>query len=394
MAKWSIVPGDLQVGRVGRTADRTAVSIRIQRLREGPAYSAALLLAPDEVRLRHVRRLLSGMPFICFLALDRDAARVSAERRIWRAPSGKAVLSLKEVLTLMRPEGRWAVERAPQRSITPSPLAADRVEREPDWLLPARVKPTEKRSLDLVGDWPWIRADHLGSLLGVERRRVSQLTAAWSGANSSRLIGSRANADSSSVTADWPCSRAAFAPFSWRNLRGRRTRQLLRHLTHTDAVHGFLASLANQGRSKGWRVTQLDPPHRASRYFRLDDRIYSVQPDAFGVLSCDGREQPFFLEWERRAIRPSTMARKLAPYLRYYSSKRPLEDHGASPLVLVAFDDLLAADHFLRVARAEQERTGVTLPLRVSDREALVEHGPLGSAWRTSDGRTAGSVID
>ncbi|MYF80932.1 MAG: hypothetical protein F4177_04020 [Chloroflexi bacterium] len=87
------------------------------------------------------------------------------------------------------------------------------------------------------------------------------------------------------------------------------------------------------------------------------------------------------------------MAAKLAPYLRYYSSKRPLEDHGAPPLVLVAFDDPLAADHFLRVAREEQLRTGVPLPLRVSDRTALSQRGPLGSAWRTADRTATGSVF-
>ena len=170
-------------------------------------------------------------------------------------------------------------------------------------------------------------------------------------------------------------------PLEWRNLHGRRTRQLLRNLTHTEAVHGFLAALVDQARSKGWRVTQLDPPHRASRYFRLDDRIYSVQPDAFGVLRRDGRNQPFFLEWERRAIRPSTMARRLAPYLRYYTNKRPVEDHGAIPLVLVAFEDELAADHFRRVALAEMRQFKVDLPLFVSDQVLLQRKGPLHPAW-------------
>ena len=394
----------LAVLRWGRTADRTAVSIRIRRLREGPAYSGALVLVPDEVRLRHARRLLRGAPFICFTALECDASRASSKARIWRVPSGAAQLSLREVLNHVGPEGRWAVEQAPQRSVAPSPLAADRVEREPDWLLPARLTPTEKRTLDLVGDWPWIPSDHLGSLLGVERRRVSQLTAGLERRElitAHRIEGQRrfvlsdrglallARRDRASVAAARKRWSAApldpDAPVGWRNLKGRRCRQLLRHLTHTEAVHGFLAALADQARSNGWTLTQVDPPHRASRYFRLDGRLYSVQPDAFGVLRSDGRDLPFLLEWERRAIRPSTMARKLAPYLRYYSTKRPLEDHGAPPLVLVAVEDPLAADHFLRVAGVEQERTGVTLPLRVSDREALAEHGPLGSAWRTAE---------
>jgi len=66
--------------------------------------------------------------------------------------------------------------------------------------------------------------------------------------------------------------------------------------------------------------------------------LRSVQPDAFGILRRGERTWPFFLEWERRAVRPVTTAARLAPYLRYYSSERPLEDHGAWPSVLVVFE--------------------------------------------------------
>ena len=44
-----------------------------------------------------------------------------------------------------------------------------------------------------------------------------------------------------------------------------------------------------------------------------------------------------------RAVRPVTMAARLGPYLRYYSSHRPTDDHGAQPMVLIVFDDELAA---------------------------------------------------
>ncbi|MDE2893756.1 MAG: replication-relaxation family protein [Chloroflexota bacterium] len=396
----------------GRTADRTAVSIRMRRLREGAPYSGALLLVPDEVRFRQARRLIRGMPFICFIALERDAASGSAEARIWRAPSGAAVVSLSEVLNNIRTEGQWAVERAPERNVAPRPLAAETGTREPDWMLPARLKPAEKRTLDLVGDWPWINADHLGSLLGVARRRVSQLTADLERRElltARRIEGKRrfvlsdrglallAHRDRASVGAArkrWSASPLdPDAPVGWRNLRGGRTRQLLRNLIHTESVHGFLAALSEQARSAGRRVIQLDPPHRASRYFRFDDRLHSIQPDAFGVLRHHRREQPFFLEWERRAIRPSTMARRLAPYLRYYSSKRPLEDHGAIPLVFVVFEDELAADHFLRIARQEQQPSGVEVPLLVSDSESLAREGYLGPAWRETDGLSAGPAF-
>ena len=76
-------------------------------------------------------------------------------------------------------------------------------------------------------------------------------------------------------------------------------------------------------------------------------------------------------------MRPVTMAARLAPYLRYYASHRPTDDHGLQPAVLVVFDDELAAEHFVRVAREEIQRTGVTLPLEVSYRSVIARHGPL-----------------
>ena len=103
------------------------------------------------------------------------------------------------------------------------------------------------------------------------------------------------------------------------------------------------------------------------------------------MVPANGHSKPFFLEWERRALNPSTMAARLAPYLRYYSSNRPLVDHGERPLVLIAFEDPLAEANFLGVARREMERLKVRLPLWVSHRDALEKVGPLGKAWRSPD---------
>ena len=128
---------------------------------------------------------------------------------------------------------------------------------------------------------------------------------------------------------------------------------------------------------------QLDPPHRASRYFRSHGRMRSIQPDAYALLETAAGERALFLEWERRAVRPATMAARLAPYLRYYATGRPLEDHGFLPQVLVVFEDDLAADHFLRIAAEAIARAEVPLPLLVSDRRRIDEHGPLGRAWRS-----------
>ncbi len=84
-------------------------------------------------------------------------------------------------------------------------------------------------------------------------------------------------------------------------------------------------------------------------------------------------------------MNPSTISARLAPYIRYYSSNRPLDDHGHRPGLLVVFDDPLAEGNFLGVARRVMSRTRVNVPLWVSHREALERAGPLGAAWRNPD---------
>ena len=147
-----------------------------------------------------------------------------------------------------------------------------------------------------------------------------------------------------------------------------------------------VAALNRQAHALGWEVEQLDPPHRASRYFRHYGGRRSLHPDAFGCLRRGDLLRPFFLEYERRAVRPATMAQRLAPYLRYYSSYQPADDHGRQPLVLVVFDDPITVTHFLEVARREMSRVRVPLPLLASHRELVDREGPLGRAWLAPHG--------
>ena len=390
------------VVRQGLTADRTGFAKRIWRLREEPLPGGLLLLLPDEVRLIHARRLLAGAPFPSLLALERDAALGEPDRPAWRPPSVNAVLDLGAALSHFAQVGELLVEPSPSRAVLPRDIDTDATASGgPDWLLPTLLKPAGKLALDLVSDWPWIATQRLRMLMGVSQGRLSQVLLPLTDAGLIDRIscqGQRlaladpglallARRDRASVgVAKKPWSAAPIdprKPLDWRNVSGRRSRQLLRNIEHTAAVHGFLAALAEQARSLGWEVVQLDPPHRASRHFRYEDRLRSVLPDAFGVLRRGNAAWPFFLEWERRAVRPTTMAARLAPYLRYYSTHRPTDDHGVRPAVLVVFDDDLAASHFLRVARGEMERVGVDVPLLVSYKAALEQLGPLGRLWQS-----------
>lgn len=400
-----ILPGGraLAVVRVGNAADRTAFAKRLWRLSQEARPGAVLLLAPDEVRLRQVRRMLDNLPLLGLLALEGDSARAACgEARIWRTPASPVPLNLEEALTYVPSGGELPEPAPPGRESLPCDLRLDLDDDEsvPPHLLPVLLKPAEKRVLDLLHDWPWLTPVHLEQFLGVNPSRVSQVLVRLKSlglakrvkaegrsclALSDRGLGLLARRDRSAVGAARQRWSAApldpAAPLDWRNVHGSRSRQLLRNLDHTQAVHWFLAALASQSRSQGRELARIDPPRRSARFFRYDGSLHSVRPDAFGVLKREEMGMPFFLEWERRAVRPVTMAARIAPYLRYYSSTSPLDDHGVIPAVLVVFDDDLAAGHFLRLAHQEMRRAGVRVPLWVSHRAALDKLGPLGAAW-------------
>ena len=388
--------------RQGLTADRSGFAKRLWRLREGPMPGTLLVLMADDVRLRHARRLLSTTDVPALFALEREAVLAGADDAIWRPLKVGGDVSLRYVLDRAEPGGELPVEDESWLASLPADLPERAAVSDiSDHMLPLFVRPAEKRALDLISDWPWITLNELAGLMGVSPQRASQTVIPLEGFGlaarvpeagrrlvlTDRGLSLLARRDRTSVGVAkkrWSLApEDAEAPFEWRNVTGRRTRQLLRNIEHTDAVHGFLAALAVQAPLLGWEIVQIDPPRRASRHFRHDGRMRAVNPDAFGVLRKGDTTWPFFLEWERRAVRPSTMSERLAPYLRYYSSHRPLDDHGARPAVLVVFDDEIAQTHFLRVAREEMRADGVAVSLWVSHREAIDALGPLGSAWRS-----------
>ena len=389
------------VVRQGLTADRSGFAKRVWRMRDEPMPGVVLMLMADDVRLRHARRLLATTQVPALFALEREAVLSKAADRIWSPSAVSASLDLRYVLDRLSPGGGLPVEPEPQRADFPADIAVE----GPEWdisdpMLPFMLKSAEKRALDLISDWPWITLGDLAGLLGVSPQRASQLVNPLEGfdlAERPRDAGGRlaaadrglvllARRDRTSVglaKKRWSVAlQDADAPLDWRNVSGSRSRQLHRNIEHTAAVHSFLGALTAQAPLLGWEIVQLDPPRRASRHFRHDDRMRAVNPDAFGVLRRGDATWAFFLEWERRAVRPSTMSDRLAPYLRYYSSHRPTDDHGTRPSVLIVFDNEIAQTHFLRVAREEMRAEGTAVPLWVSHSEAVEALGPLGRAWR------------
>ena len=387
----------ISVARQGPATDRTGFAKRLWRLREGPQPGGFLLIVPDEVRLRYARRLMAPASTPSVLALEREAIAATADDPVWRLCSLDAAVGLGTAIDLMRPGGVLQNERPLARVSMPDDLGMNGPGAAvPEYMMPALLKPAERRVLDLLSDWPWMILDDLAGMLGVTNQRASRLASALGGfglvartsAAPRRLVladhglAMLARRDRASVgNARKRWSAAPLDAVDWRGVTGRRSRQLLRDLEHTAAVHSFMAALSRQARALEWDIEQTDPPRRASRYFRHLGRMRSIHPDAFGTLRRYDTVWSFFLEWERRAVRPSTMAARVAPYLRYYSTHRPTDDHGVSPTVLVVFHEKLAATHFLRVAVEEMVRTRTPLPLLVSHRGLLDREGPLGRAW-------------
>ena len=272
----------LAVVRQGHTSDRTGFAKRLWRLREGPRPDGILLLAPDETRLRHSRRLLRGTPAV--LALESEAAVGGPDDSIWQLPSVNVPLSLRTALDRMGYGGALPVERPLSRISLPKDLdPGAKYATVPAFMLPSLLKPTEKRALDFVSEWPWIAMEDLAGLLDLSITRTYRLASALETfglvtrvpAGGRRLtltdrgLSVLARRDRTSV--GWARKRWSSAPRDaddWRSVSGRRSRQLLRNMEHTEAVHGFMAALARQARALGWEVPQLDPPRRASRYFR------------------------------------------------------------------------------------------------------------------------------
>ena len=172
----------LAIVRQGRTADRTGFAKRLWRLGEGPSCGGVQLLLSDEVRLRHARRLLARTSATALLALEREAAAATPDDPVWRLPSVNAAVDLRSALHRMRSGGPLPTEPPLVRASLPEDIDDSGAGRGvPEHLLPALIKPAEKRALDLLADWPWIALRDLAGLLGVSEQRASQLTTALEG---------------------------------------------------------------------------------------------------------------------------------------------------------------------------------------------------------------------
>ena len=418
-----VLPDGVTLGviRQGRTTSNSAFTKRLHRLFKEPLPSGLLIVASDPVRLRHLGNVgpLRYTSVPVYLTLEENAAVAGPKCPVWRPLEHSGHLSLDQAMSEPMPAGPVPDEKEAKLASLPDELPTGDIDEHlgehcPIQLLPVTLEPREKEVMDTLAEWSWLSSADLRGLMNIRTTpRLSQLTrrlralgllhVSRAGGRvrlnlSDRGFGPLALRDRTShrdlkkrLSVE---ARKPKAGRNWENVSGSVSRQLLRHLTHTEAVHRFVAALASGARSQGITVIQLDPPSRASRYFRDGSTGRSVLPDAFSLLGRADRKCALFLEYERRSVHASTMPDKLGPYLAYYSTSGPEDDHDVIPLILFVFETEAKARRFLDVARRKVRETGTHLPLWVCSDDLLYPGGPLRPVWRSPHRDEPGSPVN
>ena len=406
----------LGIMREGRSALPSRLGQRIRSLMQRRRPDTIVVLAPDSLRLRDWTAMMERSPLTAILALERDVMTGDHKAAIWHVPSDPDPWPLRRAVRLAR-GGVVPIEQPLSRVSAPPvdiqgevrDVAAGRTQlRNEDHLLSLALDAGSKRVLDLIALWPWIGLADLNDLLGVSRARTYQLlerplrlglvVRTRHDGRMRYVVGDRgiafhARRDRLAVPMAlrrWsPSRRGPESPLSWQSVRGSRTRQLARHMSHTAAVHSFMAAMSRQASETGSSLVEAEPPHRAGRRYPVDGGGYgSVNPDAYGLIETGRGVLHLFLEMERRAGSRSHFMDKLRPYLRYYASGQPLRTFGAWPQVLFVLRDEIAETGLLRLSEGETERYEVddVLPILTTTEGLVAEHGPLAAIWTDSPG--------
>ena len=261
---------------------------------------------------------------------------------------------------------------------------------------PFGVSPAEKRTLDLIADYPMIPREHLALWLGVSEGRVSQmmrsLVDTW---NLIERHGKRGNVrytlSAEGITLrhppgtapsfpprraygaqpSAPTDRAAGDTWATASRRGR-----FRRSTPT----------ASHGSSRSWRP-RLGPTPTASwcgpspppgPTGPTTGEIRPSLPTLWGQMTAEGLRIPFYFEHELRARHPQGVIARLSPYTSYYWSPEHKEDQPPYPVTLFVVDTVEVEDTYVRTA-ARLSR--MSLPIFVSCIPALSNTGILGPSW-------------
>ncbi len=332
----------------------------------------------------------------CFVAVE---SREALERRgghVWLSTwflIGGRYRTLEGVIAeASRSGGGGSRAASPERKRASLPRPERMMQASPAFGL----TPSEKRTLDLITDYPMIPREHLALWLGVSKGRISQilhgLVKTWG------LIERRGKRGDSRYTlsnegiryvthrdrAELPTTRGAWSTALTTDRQGRRRHvghrieTWARQTKHADGITWFLSQLKAETRDAPRSALEWSVPTARS------DRAYNwgrsaIAPDAVGQMTADGLGIPFYLEHELRARHPQGVIARLLPYRSYYWSNEPGEDQPPFPVTLFVVGTEEVEDTYVRTV---DRMNRMSLPILVSSIPVLDRTGILRRSWR------------
>ncbi len=258
------------------------------------------------------------------------------------------------------------------------------------------LRPSEKRTLDLVTDHPMIPREHLARWLGVSEGRVSQMMRSliytWGlveghggrgdtrytlSAGGIRYVTHRDRAQLPTTQGIWSTELTTDSRGRRRHL-GHRIETWARQTKHADGVTWFLSELGAEARTDSssqllWSI----PTAKSDRSFNWGDS--AIAPDTVGKLIATGLHIPLYFEYELRARHPRGVVARLRPYTSCYWSNEPGRDQPSFPTTLFVVDSEDVEATYLNTAA---RMNLMSLPVFVSCSPALSRTGILGRSWR------------
>ena len=355
---------------------------------------AVLILVPSAWEQRRTGRFCERLSIDdCYVAVEsRDA--LEGRGRLWSHTTwvfGTSHHDLESVGAQGRPRRKRLTESTERkRASIPRP---ERMMRDAPIL---GIRPSEKRTLDLITDHPMIPREHLARWLGVSEGRVSQmihsLVNAWGlverrgkrgdtrytlSAEGIRFVTHRDRAELPTTRGIWSTALTTDKQGRRRHL-GHRIETWARQTRHADGITWFLSELEREARADPdsallWSV----PTARSDRAYHRGES--AIAPDAVGQMTAQGLQIPFYLEYELRARHPRGVLARLDPYESYYWSTAPEEDLPPFPVTLFVVDTNEVEQTYVKTA---SRMSRMSLPILVTCTPALSTAGILGKSWR------------
>ena len=171
-------------------------------------------------------------------------------------------------------------------------------------------------------------------------------------------------------------------------VRGTELQKRIDEIMHTDMIHEVVGSFfthMKQMRENG----AFNPPvilgslpeHKSRKTYVVHgfNRPREISPDFTLHLRAGGREHVILGEIERRAIYPASVARRLDPYITYYSdTRRVIRDYGYFPKVMFVLPEIGVETRYLLTH--ETSPVG-RIPLFITNMEELRKKGPYSDIW-------------